>query len=748
MNNTQHANCRQRPFSFPLLAIILTFLALGSTYLWLIPPFEGPDEAQHFAYMRWLITNSTLPPQGEAAWQNGVEQESGQPPLYYAIASLPARLTDIDNPPAIYRPNPYFVGPLPRSRFDHDNRQIVHTGDGRPLRGGWLALYLARHVTLGFGVLLLVALYGLGRQVWPQTPSLALGAVALVAFTPQVIYISSMASNDVPAAALSTLALWQFARYLRRPPQQDWLWGALIGLIVGAAALTKVSALAVGLPIGLGLLWRWRGRRAQFAPAFWFGVAFTGGVTAVFGWWLLHGWLTYGSPLGLNPHDQTPWAITDPAMLSPFWLRWQEVWRTYWLALGWGTIRLGYWPGGWPYTLFFGLLALAAAGWLRAAWLWRQPARRPEATTLLLLVLLAAGLVLNLISLESWMQRVIAPYGRLLFPSIGIITVLLVYGWYSLHPRLAWLAIACVGVIAALVPPLLIRPAYTMSFLSDAEAAGLPRNQSWHFGETAVTPFAELLYFAPQQRSVETGDVLAIDLCWHALAATAEDYIFSIQIIGPQDSLIVARRAYPGLGRHPTSQWQPGQTWCETLHVTIWQNLERSLAYQIEIFFLAPDGETRLAIIDPAGNTVSNLFIDRVRLVNPEKQQFATDLPPTPPFHLLNAEFTPTWTVASSVPITLTWAAAQPAPVDYQVFAHLVHPQTGEIVAQADGAPLAGWYPTSWWDVGEMVRDTHTFTLPTDLPPGNYRLVVGLYDLTSGARPMPEIDLGVIEVRP
>ncbi|MBK9052019.1 MAG: hypothetical protein IPL78_14250 [Chloroflexi bacterium] len=49
-----------------------------------------------------------------------------------------------------------------------------------------------------------------------------MGAAFLVAVTPQVIFISSMASNDIPAAALSTLALWLFALYLRqyktRPP--------------------------------------------------------------------------------------------------------------------------------------------------------------------------------------------------------------------------------------------------------------------------------------------------------------------------------------------------------------------------------------------------------------------------------------------------------------------------------------------------------------------------------------------------
>ena len=747
MDKVRNGAAGLRP-SPPLIAIVFLFLALGSVYLWLIPPFEGPDEAQHFAYIRWLIMEGTLPPQGAAAWETGVEQESGQPPLYYFLASLPARLVGIDNPPAVYRPNPHYYAPLPRAVFDHDNRAMHSPGDARPLRGGWLALYLARTVALAFGALLIVAVYGLARQLWPATPAVALGAAALVAATPQVLYIGGMVSNDIPAAALSTLTLWLFAAYLRRPARNALLWGGLVGMSLGAAALTKVSALTLGLPIGLGLLWLWRGRREQLRPALRFGLAFGVGLTAVLGWWLLHGWLAYGSPLGLDPHDQTPWALAGVGRRDPFLLRWLEVWRSYWLSLGWGTIRWGPWPGGWPYAVFLGLLAAALAGWLRRAWEWRDPVARPAPTTLALLGLLGAGLALNAVLLESWMQRVLAPYGRLLFPSIGIITFFLYYGWYSLHPRLAGLAVAFVATIALLTPPLLIRPAYTQTFLDADEIAALPPTSGWRFGETADAPFAELISFTPRQTSLNAGEILPIDLCWRALATPAQDYTLAVQLIGPDNRLVASRRAYPGMGRHPTSLWRAGQVWCDALHVAIPPALERTLVYQVELFFTAPDGQRRLAITDAAGAPLAGLFIDRVRLVQPAAQQFADGLSPAPPFHLLEAEFAPAWPVGATQPLTLTWAAAAPAPVDYQVFVHLRQPQTGAIVAQADGPPVDGWYPTSWWAPGELVRDARVFTAPADLAPGAYRLVVGLYDLAGGARPIPEIELGWVEATP
>ncbi|MCB0095888.1 MAG: hypothetical protein KDE46_09220, partial [Caldilineaceae bacterium] len=45
-----------------------------------------------------------------------------------------------------------------------------------------------------------------------------------------------------------------------------------------------------------------------------------------------------------------------------------------------------------------------------------------------------------------------------------------------------------------------------------------------------------------------------------------------------------------------------------------------------------------------------------------------------------------------------------------------------------------GPLPTSHWIVGQPVVDTQTLPLPAELPPGEYRLIAGLYRWQDGAR--------------
>ena len=63
--------------------------------------------------------------------------------------------------------------------------------------------------------------------------------------------------------------------------------------------------------------------------------------------------------------------------------------------------------------------------------------------------------------------------------------------------------------------------------------------------------------------------------------------------------------------------------------------------------------------------------------------------------------------------------------------------ESGEIVAQVDYVPL--WdarRPTTTWDDPDeiMLGREFTLSLPPELPPGEYRLVSGLYDPVSWQR--------------
>ncbi|NIN64166.1 MAG: hypothetical protein GTO63_05600 [Anaerolineae bacterium] len=83
--------------------------------------------------------------------------------------------------------------------------------------------------------------------------------------------------------------------------------------------------------------------------------------------------------------------------------------------------------------------------------------------------------------------------------------------------------------------------------------------------------------------------------------------------------------------------------------------------------------------------------------------------------------------------VTLSWRALDLMDKDYTVFVHLI--DEGERVwAQHDAQPAGGWRPTSSWQRPEEIGDNHGLALPTGIPPGEYRLALGLYDAATGQR--------------
>jgi hypothetical protein len=89
------------------------------------------------------------------------------------------------------------------------------------------------------------------------------------------------------------------------------------------------------------------------------------------------------------------------------------------------------------------------------------------------------------------------------------------------------------------------------------------------------------------------------------------------------------------------------------------------------------------------------------------------------------------------VTVTLYWQAQRPLDINYQSFLHVLSPD-GVLVAQSDHLN-PGDFPTRRWPTDKYVRDVHTFTLPPDLPPGDYAIKTGLWVQTEGWR-LPLVD--------
>ena len=58
-------------------------------------------------------------------------------------------------------------------------------------------------------------------------------------------------------------------------------------------------------------------------------------------------------------------------------------------------------------------------------------------------------------------------------------------------------------------------------------------------------------------------------------------------------------------------------------------------------------------------------------------------------------------------------------------------------MAQRDSEPGGGLNLTTIWSPGETVIDNHGLLLPTELPPGSYTLLLGLYDVADPTARLP-----------
>lgn len=84
-----------------------------------------------------------------------------------------------------------------------------------------------------------------------------------------------------------------------------------------------------------------------------------------------------------------------------------------------------------------------------------------------------------------------------------------------------------------------------------------------------------------------------------------------------------------------------------------------------------------------------------------------------------------------SVPIVLFWEALSPLTRNYRMFVHLCQLCNQPPIAQTDGAPLGGYGEagdTTMWRVNDPVHDERSIVLPADIEPGNYAVIVGVYD--------------------
>ena len=438
---------------------------------------------------------------------------------------------------------------------------------------------------------------------------------------------------------------------------------------------------------------------------------------AVGGWWYLRNALLYRDPLAVQVHVDTLWGRSAPASATTLLAELPKVFRSFWGGFGWGHVEFA----SWVYLALGAALAVGLIGWRRA---WKQRRLAGQGRVFLLAVV---WWLLLLVALLAWMREVEAPHGRLLFPAIGAGALLLVGGWGALPQT--WLRpLLPAGLLAlsALTPWTVIRPAFAPpELVSPVEAAGALRPVDLMYGGAA-----RLLGVDVAGTSVQPGSTMMVRACWEAVLPMERDYTVFVHLVGRDNARVAERYTYPGLGRFPTSLWPVGQAFCDVYRVPIEEWAPVPELYDLLIGLYDASAGERLAAEGARGEVGHFPVVARVR-VAPEQP---VSVSPQHPLEVRLGQqvtligYRLSGPIQSGAPLTVTlyWRADAPPDGEYKVFVHLLD-QTGQLLAQHDGPPRNGRYPTSAWRAGDVIPDEHVLEVPPLAPGQIPSLVTGMY---------------------
>jgi 4-amino-4-deoxy-L-arabinose transferase-like glycosyltransferase len=221
-------------------ALVAVFAGFAVAYTRITPLGASPDELSHLHYITGIADHARLPPAGEP--------ERQQPPLYYLLGAIVAKLTG-------------------------DDARLI------------------RLVSVLLGVLTILTIFLVARRLFPLRPYLAIGAAALVALLPEAQYLAG-AINDDNLAWLAGALLVLAGVVVMQSGVLTTRLALGAGLAVAFAVLAKetVWALAVLLLVIVAVRFARRLRAVHVA-------ALVIPTVVLAGWWFVRNAVAFGSPL-------------------------------------------------------------------------------------------------------------------------------------------------------------------------------------------------------------------------------------------------------------------------------------------------------------------------------------------------------------------------------------------------------------------------------------------------------------------
>jgi hypothetical protein len=248
---------------------------------------------------------------------------------------------------------------------------------------------------------------------------------------------------------------------------------------------------------------------------------------------------------------------------------------------------------------------------------------------------------------------------------------------------------------------------------------------------------------------VRPGNLLQVRLYWQATGPVKGDYISFVHLDAPPDNttFVTGDNYHPGDPQAqndvPSLQWSPDLYVRDEHRLSLPKGL-LPVAYTLQAGLYERDSGRRLSILpgQADGQKGDTIRLNQIHVVPrqpaqmvPQHSQQTYYLGDSIELVGYNLEVVGSegdQVRPETIDVTLYWRALAPIE-NYTVFVHLLD-DTGQLRSQHDSPPMDGRYPTQNWLVDQVIEDHVKLALTPGLPPGEYRLVAGMYAPETGQR--------------
>jgi hypothetical protein len=725
------------------IAVILgLFIFLGTLYALVTPVFEASDELWHYPMIDHLADGNPLPvqvmdPELAGPWK----QEASQPPLYYYLGAALTFWIDRSDLHEIRWLNPHVDNGVLTE--DGNNNLVIHGVTADPWSGTQLAVRIVRLFSVLLGAFTIYLTYRIAKKGFPKRPEIALGAAAVNAFIPMFVFISGAINNDnliIPLASLSLLIMVYISSDKALSRNQEIRLIALLGLVIGLAALSKISALGLIVLAAFAIfMGRWirMGRNADLrglVHTLWSSsgrlVIVLVIVALISGWWYLRNVELYGDWRGWNAFIAVLGQRAHPASLAQLW---DERWGfmlSFWGLFGGLNIAMP----EWIYRLLNAIVILSVIGfiiylfgiirdWVTGSYspvkgassLIKSVLEFVERHIVLMLCLLWAAAII--VGLVQWATITWSSQGRLVFSAISALSILFVVGlvgWMS--PRMARIVLGLLTgflfIVALFAPILWIGPAYQVNKKKiDIELITT---------EIVFDKKLKLNAYGVDVESVQPGELVNVWLLWESLTDMKQDWSVFVHLNDPVLQAPIAQRdMYPGQGLRATSLMQPGETILNRYAIRLPETAVAPSDLSLNVGLYDFSTGRRLKSeegIDSVELTQMDLQAIPGSVPNPVTINFENELELVG-YDLDNRYIEP----GEEINLNLYWRAYDRPEEDYTFFAQLLDSDTTRWASQDIQTQ------TSNWEEGDLQIVTIQMTVAQDAPSGVYPIIVGAY---------------------